>query len=806
MIIEKLKSICDNYGNKGWQDLFLIHGLDILADDLEKELSKKLNVDRTQPGFEDFALEGSKGIEPYIPARSLLYHGFASPQVVSWIDKDGNEKDLHDFPTIEELSIVENFVYAIRTTSISELRVRAKGRPLAMVVFASEYRPAINTVHKKHADKCFSRVGISRVGTAPQEYSGPERGYFSIDENNEFRLKVLPCYFSAYIAVQMKGDESSFGPLRFQRGDLIGGNLSIPRGHDDQRDFWVPIHKIFAGKECLRGHDLKPVLEAKHINEKLKKAHRELSGNGDRKGYNTGRYEPELSCPPFVFTDGIADLRIFNAGGEGEVIPIYHESLVSDIKDENGNYITYIVPENKDPYGGTVNVDYNPNGGRPAPEYLHAKHKVEDGELIDLNEKEGVKETIKKGNYNAAHYIDYTGDGFVNIDCPSLVLEISNVKPAYSLVCPTDFFPLVNQEDLLTWWQQSAPKNLFEKIWPENPGTPLSLCDTRYPANLYLKYSSFYKDSDINNKESYINENRVFESEDNTMTAIVSLMGMGTGKLTTLTKRKNYRMSILTDGASGIYAPGWDVSIDRTGEVDVSDDGSEIIPGTTFLSNYGLGSPFPEDAMLCAALSSFWPAAAPDITRSFRPNSRYATSTPLEDNVTGQEGEVSWNELYPPKIIEANGEKGIAAFQKLEYGDFVQTTLDNKFDYSKIGKINSEEYAARTLVMAVVYEALEATNRSQKASWTVFSFKKAKDSPKEELNTVKELLKNTNASVNEKFLYRFVMFKPLMESDKTNEDYKLVNIKYDSMTIIYADPRFVVSKKANDENWRIQRI
>ena len=36
-----------------------------------------------------------------------------------------------------------------------------------------------------------------------------------------------------------------------------------------------------------------------------------------------------------------------------------------------------------------------------------------------------------------------------------------------------------------------------------------------------------------------------------------------------------------------------------------------------FYANYGLGSPFPEDAKLCAALNSFWPAAAPDAGRTF---------------------------------------------------------------------------------------------------------------------------------------------------------------------------------------------
>src|SRR5215475_13888047 len=49
-----------------------------------------------------------------------------------------------------------------------------------------------------------------------------------------------------------------------------------------------------------------------------------------------------------------------------------------------------------------------------------------------------------------------------------------------------------------------------------------------------------------------------------------------------------------------------------------------------YLAAYGLGSPFPEDAKLCAALNSFWPAAAPDASRTFAV--QYApTAIPLLD-------------------------------------------------------------------------------------------------------------------------------------------------------------------------------
>jgi hypothetical protein len=60
--------------------------------------------------MEDFALEGRRGIEPGRPARSLLYHAFASPAVVT----DGAGHALAAFPTAAEIGTVENYVFARR--------------------------------------------------------------------------------------------------------------------------------------------------------------------------------------------------------------------------------------------------------------------------------------------------------------------------------------------------------------------------------------------------------------------------------------------------------------------------------------------------------------------------------------------------------------------------------------------------------------------------------------------------------------------------------------------------------------------
>ncbi|MDF0681978.1 MAG: hypothetical protein P0116_13550 [Candidatus Nitrosocosmicus sp.] len=66
-----------------------------------------------------------------------------------------------------QIEVIENYVFGVKPPSILELRRKAEHGLLAIVVFAHEYRPAAETVHQKHADHCFSRTGVARVGTKP---------------------------------------------------------------------------------------------------------------------------------------------------------------------------------------------------------------------------------------------------------------------------------------------------------------------------------------------------------------------------------------------------------------------------------------------------------------------------------------------------------------------------------------------------------------------------------------------------------------------------------------------------------------
>ena len=73
-IIDDVKSILASLENGGWADLFAHHGLNIGAANLKNALLQPLsNIDRSIPGFEDFAPNASRGIERGKPSHSLLY-------------------------------------------------------------------------------------------------------------------------------------------------------------------------------------------------------------------------------------------------------------------------------------------------------------------------------------------------------------------------------------------------------------------------------------------------------------------------------------------------------------------------------------------------------------------------------------------------------------------------------------------------------------------------------------------------------------------------------------------------------------
>jgi hypothetical protein len=76
-LIKTLEGICRRLANHGWRDLLLrvtAGEMDITATDLARELSKRIKtIKRNSPGFQDFATEGYRGIEPGNPLGACSF-------------------------------------------------------------------------------------------------------------------------------------------------------------------------------------------------------------------------------------------------------------------------------------------------------------------------------------------------------------------------------------------------------------------------------------------------------------------------------------------------------------------------------------------------------------------------------------------------------------------------------------------------------------------------------------------------------------------------------------------------------------
>ena len=105
-LINQVFSVCQSLSKKGWHEFLLeTSGLNIRQSnekDLAEELRRKLIIDRTVEGFEDFAAEGKQAIEPGKPAQSFLFHALAAPGL--------GARKVRSFPSSEQIEIIENYV------------------------------------------------------------------------------------------------------------------------------------------------------------------------------------------------------------------------------------------------------------------------------------------------------------------------------------------------------------------------------------------------------------------------------------------------------------------------------------------------------------------------------------------------------------------------------------------------------------------------------------------------------------------------------------------------------------------------
>lgn len=761
-LIDGVAAACARLAPLGWRQMLLdaTNGaLDIGARDLRAQLTKPLaRIDRSYPGFGDFNIAGTRGIEAGKPDQSLLYHAFASPAVVA--NRAGVA--LRGFPTLAEIDAVENFVYGVTPPSLAALQQRAGGKPMAIAMFALQYRNTPNSVHGKHAELVFARTGISRLGTIEPQYNARMRMFDFIDSTRPFDFRAVPQRYAAYIAVQMNGDRSKFGPQ-----DALPG--------DDKLSFWVPIHKLYSGKECVEGMDLALELRRDLRNDELAQFHKWLDINGYQNNY---RGEDLENFPFLIRNEHIASFSSRREFGPGVIEP--RPAPLANEAQYQGKPLTFPVDPTftDDPAdlefssaqiipglpttSPAYMFDTSPDTQRPAPEYLNIRHRVTANNKIEnLNLRPDMMDIIKAGNYQTLHYIDFTGDGWVEARCTQLDAAIPLRVPAYCVVGPPDFFPKVSQRDLMLWWKSAVPHAVRDALWAI---PPLTLSQTRIAANINLPIN--------------------FSINDTTVTAMITQPSTSTGPVQMPNGPVPEEQTGMPDASPGIFDPGWDTSQG----IYFSDPD---VPLQKFLSGYALGAPFVEDAKLCAALGAYWPGVSPDATRTFQPNKilggisyPWPTIIPLTDAEIGIEPAANgkympWDGVRGPEIRMVDG-KALVAYPDAMRADYLD--LLGTMTAALTARVDLAEYKARVMAMSSVYWALGIHDpeimkmhpgkhddgmiaiMAAKSKWAVRSFKTVPPNDRELVAALKTATngggeKASRARFTGPYRYRFEVFR-----------------------------------------------
>lgn len=808
-LVDGVAAACRRLGPQGWRGWFLAATggeLDILAKDLRAELAKPLRrIDRTLPGLAEFTPDGRRGIEPGQPAASLLYHALASSEVIA----DGAGKPLAAFPTMAEIEAVENYVYGAEPPSLEAIRSRAGEHPLAIAVFSLEYRRAAETAQGRHADLIFARTGIARLGTLEPRYDPKARAFEPIDPARPFGFRAMPQRFAAYLAIRLPGDEATNLPRDFLKGD-------------DELGFWVPVHKLFDGRECLAGLDLRVQLTRLLQNEKLRRFHRYL----EIEGFPSNWSGDDLGRFPFIIRDeAIASFSRRPDAPSGLIEP-KPGPLAARARYRN-DWLTFEVPPDFVrrpgvmyfstaqllPGGAETAPSYmhglGPTTDRPAPEYISVRHRVgPNGAMENLSGHPELMDIIAQGDYRAQHFIDFSGDGAVQAEVPQLAGSVKTRLPAYCVVAPPDFFPYVSQRDLSIWWQTEVPQRLRGALWAV---PPTSLAERRLAGNVNLGWG--------------------FSINDTTMTALVSHPppraepavrttsdAPAMPELSTRPSRTN-RYSGLPDASPGVFDPGWDTSLgQRYG------DPETLQP---YMQNFGLGTPFVEDVKLCAALGSYWPAVAPDSSRTFSPLRRgpgfdypWPTVVPLTDaelGITPVEGGryLPWDGVRGPRLETIEGRERVV-YPDINRVDYL-TNLD-RMTALLLARIDLPETKARVLAMASLYWALglrdpdppeggraitpedrEAVVQAvrRKAGWAVLSFRPVLPGDAE-LAAAEEA---ASARLLGPARYRFHVFRPGPETRHPTEMASVL-VALEEQVIAFSGAGQVLLKRGN-EGWRL---
>ena len=221
-----------------------------------------------------------------------------------------------------------------------------------------------------------------------------------------------------------------------------------------------------------------------------------------------------------------------------------------------------VTPGNIDDFAA-----FNPDT-QGIPNYVHARTRVTNGTLENLNNQTDVLAAMKRLPIRHCTYIDYTGEGWVQVDSPQLAASILSAVPAYALVSPPDLFPSSGQFELSEWSRSNMVLSISEAASGDPPDSIKRHAIARKPATAEQPFQS-----------CRLHDHRV--SGNGRAGRHASCLASATGRAPhhQLARRRcrSFRPRMGCGRGSKIGVGGGD-----------------------HLAAYALGSPFPEDAKLCA--------------------------------------------------------------------------------------------------------------------------------------------------------------------------------------------------------------
>jgi hypothetical protein len=718
------------------------------------------NLSLKTAGFDDFA--GKRLIEPGYPAMSLLYHALASARV----QPAGFTED--QYPSIEQLDLLENYIYAVKKITAEQEAAIAKDYVLA--VFAYEYRPAFKTPHHIHADMVFSRTGVARIGDRPMNYSKKFRCHLNlpvIDPNTTNKqVAVTPARYGLFLSklTEIKKDDMK----------LMGNEAE----DDGKRFFLQPIRKIFNDDLLINNQPVK--FDEYHKAEKLYR----LAIDPRIK---MPEYLFDVSKPPFVRTSYDANKIVkLTPKGSSALLNSTPGELIRPAKQEvnfllrpgftEAQRLYFEVPkanesnryfssfslinriEDADVYllggeNGSLSSSSNRKerkfaykGPKNSPQFVNMRYvDTADSKRYDFHlgpEMENFEYTMLTSHW-AGLFEDSICDGCIAATITSEAAGklpanmIRNCLPAFSLVTAPDFFPQIDSFDLSKYdigREEQINSHFFE-------GGTASLCTLRKRVNPTTVIPHTTK-SAFPFVKGKINPHDKRSMTHDTITSVMSCIAYKKSKIASKfndPKQKDYiSNSFLPDAASSVFNPGWDTTYSN----DTDNEWDENI----FLTTRGLGSPFPEDMKLCAAANGMWPVASPDIARSYQGTSsvedvdpekgRYVanpTSIPLMDielgfhenspafrGVNALTGKfIGWDGEQGP-FLEKIEDKVFVNFTDIGRADFVDNALHGLLDMSLLRDKSCAELISRMECLRICLKQIDKNNIvASSALWLV---------------------------------------------------------------------------------------